>query len=196
MQGEPFGGDRDIDTTSADRDEHTIVSGRMPRPAVPVAGAPSEDTDGTVRVDRAATPSGVALPVPPEGDEDTVVGARPRAARVPDDATLRVHRSSAAVKEIESDAAASPLTASGRVAYSPDPAALAEGYSARPAAPFITGRAGHPLRMAQPQIDGEAIDRSIRGKAQRRVMSVGVAIAFAVVSGGCLLVALIASFAH
>ena len=208
--------DRDFDTTSGGLNDETAVSARMARSAVPAAGPGSgvatpsqtaadvaEDTSSTIRVNRAPRPAVPRYAPPPEVTEATV--ARPRTARSHEEITVRVRRTTAnpIESEVEADAAAAAAEAEAstdqaptRLAYTPNPEELATGYAARPAAPIIASRASHPLRMAQPPIDGEAVDRSIRGKARRRAASLGAAVAFSVVVVACLLAALIASFGH
>lgn len=135
--------------------------------------------DRTVRLDRSARRAGRAEPdaVPagePEAD-DTVLGSRPQRAQTED-----------------ADAAAAPA-APRRAAYSPDVEALRSGYAARPAAPVMAERAPLPARMAQPPADGEAVDRSLRGKARRHVAWVGGAVTVTVVVSACLLAIVVAS---
>lgn len=170
--------DSDFDTTGG---ELTVPSDRAPRPALPPQTAASEDDDATIVVDRGArsaqhAPPGAAI------EDDTV--------RSP---TRRQVAEQAPDPDADADAGRPP---SGRVAYAPDPVLLREPYASRPVAPVIAERAAHPVRMAQPQADGEAVDRSVRGRARRRVVGLGLSIAGAAVLVAGLLVAVLASLAH
>lgn len=167
--------DSDFETTGG---ELTVPSDRAPRPAVPQRDH-AEDDDETVVVDRAVRAGRAAAG---SQDDDTVRSA-----------TRRSGPPAAPGVDVRADAGASP---SGRAAYSPDAALLREPYASRPVAPVIAARATHPARMAQPQADGEAVDRSMRGRARRRAVGLVLSIAGVVVLAAGLLIALLASLAR
>lgn len=142
----------------------------------------TEDTDPTLivqREGRAAARRGGAVTL----DETT-----PRPRRTADDeATVRVRRT--AMEPTGTDPGVEESTSeSGRIASSPDHDALKSPYAARPVAPVIAVRAEHHPPMAQSSVDGEAVDRSIRGKARRRVAGLALIVTGAI----CVLAGLLA----
>jgi hypothetical protein len=161
---------------------------------------PELEADDTIRVDRARRADAAAAgatgedavesttwPPPHLVDTDTRPSVRGERALLADPAAGEP-------ASTEPDLGAGDAPGAGRRAYSPDHEALRTRYAARPAAPVMAPHAGLPARMAQPAVDGEAVDRSVRGKARRRVAWVGAWIAGAVVCAAGLLAILIASF--
>lgn len=130
---------------------------------------------------------GVGGDVPVDPEEATAISGR----RLGEGDTMRGRR----VRGARPDPAMADGTAP-RVAFVPDRDAPVDAYAARPALTDPIQQRAVPRRFVQPPMDGEAVDRALRGRARRSAVGLAVAVV-AVVAAACTLLALvIVSFGH